>query len=194
MNTTSNDVLAASLRQEIDRLWVVLEHMSSADEHRLAAQRFREQADVAEANANFIRAELHSTIKQMHEEVTKYLNAVAVVGYAAYFATWSFSKDIIGKELSALVALLGMISVSFFVLWEIWLAFSVRLKGINDITNVLRNLVAHDDFEGLKHELQGNEARRIAIATPIHRLVFAVSASAAVVGGAIMMQALYMKI
>lgn len=183
---------AQQIREELDRLWIVLGHMDRANQHRLAAAEFHEKAEETERQANLIRTELHATIKQMHEESTKYVNAIAVIGYAGYFAAWSFTKDLLPKEVTLFVGLMGMISIALFVIWEMWTVFAVRLKTISEVGKIMREMVSYEDFEVLKNDLQKNEAKRIAILAPAHRVVFAISSGTAFAGGLALMHALYM--
>ena len=133
-------------------------------------------------------------LKATHDESTKYFNVVSVVGYASYFATWSFTKDILNAETASFVGFMGMISVSLFVLWEMWMIMAVRMKTISELNHVLRNTISREDFEVLKADLERNEARRIAIITPMHRLVFSASLLTATAGGATMMHALFLSL
>lgn len=192
MTTDSDHAMhIRALYEQIDALWRQLEHHSTAEEHRQRAREFREKAEKLDSYTKELRSDLQSLLKTTHEESTKYINVVSVVGYASYFATWSFTKDLLGREPSAFVGLMGMMSVSFFVLWEMWVILAVRLKSIDELNHVLRNTISAEDFEPLKIRLQENEARRIAIMTPIHRLVFFASFFTAIAGAAAMMQALY---
>jgi len=182
---------SADVRQELDRLWLVLSHMMDASEYESVAQRFHKKAEEAHQKTGTIRSELQSIIKQSNDETTKYLNTVAVVGYAAYFTTWNFTKSIMTDDVSSLIGLLGMISVSAFVLWEIWLTLSVRLQAINEMSAALRDLISHEDFDEIKSRLINRECQRTAIVTPIYHLVFGLSSCTAFAGGLLMMHTLY---
>lgn len=176
--------------KEMDALWEQLRLHSSADEHMRRAEEFRAKAEEIGEKTNFLRKELQSYLKQMHEETSRYVNVVAVIGYAGYFATWSFTKDILGKGPTTFVALMGMISVGLFVLWEMWVILAVRLRAINDLSYALRHVSVYE-FEEIQAKLLKEDTDRIKILTPVQRLVFATSFLTVIAGTVTMMKELF---
>jgi hypothetical protein len=116
-----------------------------------------------------------------------------VIGYAGYFATWGFTKDVLGKETAAFVGLAGMVSVGVFVLWEMFNVM-LRLKAVGAIAHIFQSGTSVEHFEEMSQKLKRDEARAIAIYTPLHRIVFSVSFLAAIAGGLAMMHKLYMSL
>lgn len=180
-----------ALDDEIQVLWKKLEQMSDANEYRERAREYREKARAIEEQIKGYRSELAGNIKAVNEESARYISAVSVIGYAAYFATWGLVKDNLGREMTSFVGLMGMISVSLFVLWEIYVILAVRLKAVGELGHIFQNMVSVEDFEPMRLRQVERDAKRILALTVAHRVVFTVSILSACAGGAAMMQALY---
>jgi len=54
-----------------------------------------------------------------YSQLTSYSNLILGAGYAGIFATWSLTKDSLGKASASWVGLLIIVSLFFFVLFEI---------------------------------------------------------------------------
>jgi hypothetical protein len=178
------------LDDQIERLWRTLESHSTAEEYRRSAQEYLEKANHIEKQVQDYRNELAVHVKNLSEESARYVNIVSVIGYAGYFATWGFTKDILGKETTAFVGLAGMLSVGIFVLWEMF-NIMLRLKAVGAIGHIFQSGTSVEHFEEMSQKLKRDEAKAIAIFTPVHRIVFTVSSLAAIAGGLAMMHKLY---
>ncbi|WFU89867.1 hypothetical protein QA644_27870 (plasmid) [Rhizobium sp. CC1099] len=183
-----------ALDDDIQHLWKALEHHSNAAEHRERAREWREKSQKLDDQIKSYRSELASNIKNLNDENARYINVVAVIGYAAYFATWSLAKDSLGKEVTAFVGLMGMISVSTFVLWEMFIIMKVRLKTVGELGHIFQSLVSVEDFEPLRLEQTQGEAKRVIALSAAHRVVFLLSLLTACAGGFAMMHKLYMSL
>lgn len=56
----------------------------------------------------------------LYENARHYTNAVIGTGYAAFFATWGFTRDYLSAEVELLSILLVLLSLASFVGWEVW--------------------------------------------------------------------------
>lgn len=91
-----------------------------------------------------------------YDKADAYTNLIIVAGYAGFFALWQFSKDNLGRREAIVSALLMIISIAVFVVFEIWKAhYTSRLlrqyaKTIQDPQNKTspeRLLTAMNNFE-----------------------------------------------
>ncbi|TZG37624.1 hypothetical protein [Agrobacterium sp. B1(2019)] len=181
------------LDDEIQKLWQRLESHTSADEYRRIAQDYREKSKKINEQTLEYKTELASQIKSLNEESARYVNIVSVIGYAGYFTTWGFTKDILEKEMTAFVGLAGMLSVGLFVIWEMFNVL-LRFKTLNAIAYLFQSGTSVEHFEEISSKLKQDEARTIAIYAPIHGIVFSVSFIAAIGGGLAMMHKLYLSL
>ncbi len=179
-----------ALDSQIQGLWKSLKHHSNAAEHRERAREYQQKADRIEQQMLSYKTELSASIKTLHEESARYTNVVMVIGYAGYFATWGFTKDILGKDFTAFVGLMGMLSVAVFCLWEMFVILT-RLQAVSELGQIFRNMISVEDFEPLRDEQMRREANRAMIIAPVHKLVFTFSLTAMAAGGLVMMHALY---
>ncbi|MEW9615454.1 hypothetical protein AB3G45_16645 [Shinella sp. S4-D37] len=181
------------LDDQIKHLWNSLKYRAEAEEYERAAREWREKAEALDKQIREYKNELATHIKSVNEESSRYVNIVSVIGYAGYFTTWGFTRDILGREATIFVASMGMASVSLFVLWEMF-AIYMRLKSVGMLGQMFRNSVSVEAFEELRAQLLSDEARTTAIINPVHKVVFIVSFAAAIAGGLAMMQKLYMSL
>ena len=54
-----------------------------------------------------------------YAQLTAYTNLILGAGYAGFFATWSLTKENLSKSLSSVAGILILVSLFFFVLFEI---------------------------------------------------------------------------
>ncbi|GEM_PF-6735429 len=179
-----------ALHDEIDALWRSLEHHSSAAEYRDSARKWRERSDQIQKQTDQYRTELAAQLNRLSEDATRYINVLSVIGYAGYFTTWSFTKDLLDKELTAFVGLMGMISVSTFVLWEVFNVF-LRMGAVSALSEIFRNGVSVEDFGSMSEDFTRREAKARAVLVPVHRAVFAISFLSIIAGAVVMMRTLY---
>ncbi|KQS73021.1 hypothetical protein ASG39_04700 [Rhizobium sp. Leaf371] len=173
------------LYEGLNNVWASIEHHSSAAEHRERQHRFEEEAKRIRQQTDEYRNEIARHLQKLSEETSKYVNVVSVIAYAGYFTTWSFTKELLGKHDTALVGLMGIVSVSLFVLWEMYQTF-LRISVQSELGRFMQGGVSVEHFEELGKELRLNEARRIAILAPLHKLVFLSSFVGAIAGASVM--------
>lgn len=65
-------------------------------------------------------AQLRQFFARQYESARHYTNAVVGTGYAAFFATWGFTRAYLSPQAELLSILLVLISLASFVGWEIW--------------------------------------------------------------------------
>ncbi len=179
-----------AMHDEIEALWRSLEHHSSAAEFRDSARQWREKADQIQKQTDQYRTELAAQLNRLSEDTTRYINVLSVIGYAGYFTTWSFTQDLLDKELTAFVGLMGMISVSTFVLWEVFNVF-LRMGAVSALGEIFRNGVSVEDFGSMSEDFTRREAKARAVLVPVHRAVFATSFLTIIAGAVVMMRTLY---
>lgn len=83
-----------------------------------------EQANATQvaAAADAVRAVLEPfehLIGVLYDRAHAYTNAIILAGYAAFFAIWSFTRDMVPDRPELLAALLMTISCAVFVGWEL---------------------------------------------------------------------------
>ena len=76
-------------------------------------------------------------ISASYEKAMAYTNLIIVAGYAGFFALWQITKDFLSRNQVLSSALLMLISVVLFVVFEIYKAYysSRRLLDIGTILN-----------------------------------------------------------
>jgi hypothetical protein len=181
------------LDDRINHLWDSLRHRSDADEYSRIAREWRDKSEALERQISEYRSELAINIKNINEESARYVNIVSVIGYAGYFTTWGFTRDILERDVTIFVALMGMTSVSLFVIWEMFSIY-LRIKSVGSLGQLFQQSVSVEAFEELRTKLVIDEARTTAIANPAHKVVFTLSFLSAIAGGLAMMQKLYMSL
>ena len=62
-------------------------------------------------------------IAQAYEKASTYTNLVILAGYAGLFALWQFTKEHLSRGQSVWVALLALLSITVFVVYEIYKAY-----------------------------------------------------------------------
>ena len=167
-----------NLQGQIDRLWHYLGHSEKA-------QRARQEANQWQKHTEDLRRELSSYLVQAHVETANYFRVVTAGAYAGYFATWSLVNLQLPSQARFLVALLGIVSLGVFALWEVFMGHQ-RLRHISQLASILRDTISPDAFYEMRAELNAKEARFISLVTPVWKLVLVVSIGAVISGGAIM--------
>ena len=66
--------------------------------------------------AQRILGKLTEQLAPQFEKQVAYTNTIALVGYAAFFTIWGFTRDVMTTRLNLLAAILMLISCSTFVL------------------------------------------------------------------------------
>ncbi len=87
--------------------------------------------------ADAILRKLTETLTPQFERQVAYTNTIALVGYAAFFAIWGFTRDVMTTKLNLLAAVLMLISCSTFVLWEVYRMVS-DARVVNSIATGLQ--------------------------------------------------------
>lgn len=64
--------------------------------------------------------QLRQFFARQYESARHYTNAVVGTGYAAFFATWGFTREYLSPEVELLSILLVLLSLASFVGWEVW--------------------------------------------------------------------------
>lgn len=64
--------------------------------------------------------QLRQFFARQYESARHYTNAVVGTGYAAFFATWGFTRDYLSSEVELLSILLVLLSLASFAGWEVW--------------------------------------------------------------------------
>lgn len=83
-----------------------------------------------EASLEAVRAEVDSRSKELEkidprvEKAKSYNQIVISLGYGGFFAVWGFMRNLIDPQVQMDAALLMTLSVSFFVLNEVWNMFA----------------------------------------------------------------------
>lgn len=73
-----------------------------------------------------------------YDKASSYTNVILVAGYASAFTLWSFTKSSLTERTTLTVALLLLVSIATFIMFEIYkmitnsLAFKGHLKILND--------------------------------------------------------------
>ncbi|NGN40266.1 hypothetical protein G6N74_04255 [Mesorhizobium sp. CGMCC 1.15528] len=175
-----------SLQEEIDGLWRYLGHKDRADGFHQQAESIREKTDA-------YRNEFRDFHLRIFDQSERYINVVAVVGYAAYFATWSFAKELLLKEEVAFVALMGMISAGLFCLWEM-LVIQYRMKQLGELGQAFRDMISPDDFEPIRQAILNREMKWTLFLTPIWRISLTVCMITVFIGAAVMARRAYLSL
>jgi len=168
----------AHLRNQIEGLWRYLGHTEDA-------RRSREKATEWKQHAEDLQRELSTFLIQTHAETVSYFRVVTAVAYAGYFGTWGLVNRDLPQDARFAIALLGIISLGVFGLWEVFAA-QRRLRELAKMGAVLRDTIAPDIFEERKAAFQAQEARFLMLINPIWKLVMFISIASLLLGGGIM--------
>lgn len=79
-----------------------------------------------EKGASDVEAITEAQIKLLsaaYDKAIAYTNIVILAGYASFFGLWNLTKDYLGKKPMVWAALLMLLSVAAFVLFEAWKMF-----------------------------------------------------------------------
>lgn len=90
-----------------------------------------------QVNAEGQRRQLIELLAAPYERLTAYVNSVAIVGYASFFAIWAFTRDLMSPRLNRAAALLMLISCSVFVFWEVWQMY-MNARQVDKIAGALQ--------------------------------------------------------
>lgn len=182
VQTDDNRQRIAKIEKELERLWKYLGYKDD----ELKARRRRSEIDTAVAQQ---RKEIASLLSKQDEDAARYVNVIALIGFASYFTTWTLLKPSLSATEAAWVGVLGLISVAAFVLWEIfrmlWRFFD--MQGIADLLS--RPLTSEEFLERLER-LRGIERLRKARRTWIWFAFFAVAIVPGFAGGILLILAL----
>jgi hypothetical protein len=176
----------AALQDDIDRLWRYLEHTGNAERARREATEWRRRTDD-------LRRELDAHFLKLSQQTSQYVNVVSVIGYAGYFAVWNFTRSMLTPAETSLVALLGLVSLGLFCLWEIFV-IQYRLHSLGRMGALMRDTIAPDLFEERRQEIIANEAKVTRAMTPIWQVVLAICIVAMLAGGVIMARRFYLSL
>lgn len=185
MDRQTADVILA-LNEEIDRLWRYLGH-------RDEAQRARHEASEWERRAEGLKKETEEFLLKTTAQTTQYLNVVAVVGYAGYFTTWNFTRDILQRGEASFVALMGLTSLAIYCAWEIFLIHA-RMKSLSEFGALLRDMVSPEDFELRRRDIVAREAKWTRMMTPVLRLTLFATIAMVGLGALTMGRRLYLSL
>lgn len=172
-----------ALSDDIDRLWRYIGYDREAKEARQRAR------DIEGKVADY-KKEAEDFFRTQHQESSRYFNTVMAIGYTGYFATWTLMRSDIDEWHSSFIGLMGMVSLSVFICWELFTMF-MRMKALESLSTLYCDMISVDDFEPLRQKKLSQEARMMMLARPAWVLVFFTSAGAAAIGAADLMIQLY---
>jgi hypothetical protein len=170
-----------ALQSQIDRLWQYLGYSEQEIEARRAAD------EMAEKVQQF-RSAIKEQIETQHDTAAKYMTVIATVGYAGYFALWTLSKDVLTHWQTSLSGFLGLISLSTFIVWEIF-AMITRSKATFRYVDLVQHQYLPDEFFVRFRELEEEERNAKLRIIPIWAVALVVSASSALAGAGVLLYA-----
>ncbi len=137
------------------------------------------QQDKAEADAERVRHILIDIQTKVFDRAAAYTNLIMFGGYAGGFAIWNFTRDMLGTSAQAWVALLLIISLATFILFEVFkMVFSS--KAVFRQRAILTKEMPPDQFFAKLRELEQHDNLRIAkILIPLWVGVLVISVSTA---------------
>lgn len=128
----------AQLEAGMASLW---RYLGYKDEEIVA----RRTADRTGQDVEAFRQEIARQLTQVTEAAARYNNVMMLAGYASYFATWSFVRADLSSKEAALVGLLGLTSVAFYVIWEIGGMFR-RFRSAQHLASLVARELQPDEF------------------------------------------------
>ena len=170
--------LMLALQEQIDDLWRYLGHDQRAKEARQKANEWTKRRDE-------IKVEIQEYFVSINEQYSRNMIAAAVIGYAGYFATWGFVRDLLEPNHNFIIALMGMISVGVYSFWEI-LVINLRSKVMNKFGSLLRDALDAESFDQRRIEIQSDEARLLTLLAPVWWLVINICVVSIAIGGGVM--------
>lgn len=100
--------------------------------------------------------ELHKDALSHHfSQAAAYSNLIIGAGYAGFFATWSFTKDIINRDLNVAAGFFILISLILFITFEIIKTVSIEFEIAKQKTILSRP----EDYEMLMEAYKKTQAQ-----------------------------------
>ena len=172
----------AQLETGMASLWRYLDYK----DEEIAARR---KADRIGQDVEAYRQEIAKQLTQVSEASARYNSVITLVGYASYFATWSFVRADLKPKEAALVGLLGLTSVAFYVLWEIGSMFR-RFRSAQHLASLVARELQPDEFFRRYEEVKLKDAVSSARWHRIWVGLFPCCVLTIACGGAVLMWAL----
>ena len=144
-------------RDQIDELWRQIDHLwkyLGYSEEAIAAGR---AADEAKENVDKFKKEIRDQLSTQYDASSKYQTVISTVGFAGYFGIWTLSKDILSKNQTSIVAILGIVSLTTFVCWEIY-GMVIRSRGALTLVDLVQKQYTPDEFFRQIEKIKENDA------------------------------------
>lgn len=177
-----NAARIAILEEQLTSLWRYLGYKDEA----IAAQR---KADRIGQEIEIYRRELGKQLVQVTDASARYNSVITLIGYASYFATWSFVRTELKPSEAAIVGILGLISVALYVIWEIGMMLR-RSTSARRLADLINRELQPDEFLHRLEEVKHKEAVGAARWLWLWAIVFGLSVLVAVAGGSLLMWSL----
>lgn len=72
-----------------------------------------------------------------YDKATAYANIIILSGYAGSFTLWKFSEDLLDTQLLSFVGLLLAISITTFVVWEVY-KMIITARDFSEVSKLLQ--------------------------------------------------------
>ena len=98
-------------------------------------------------------AKLNQLMSAAHEKSVAYTNLVTVAGYAGFFALWQLAKEYLDRKQVIWSALLMLVSIVVFVLFEIYKSYYTSRRWL-ELSRILSNPENHNSINQLSSEIE----------------------------------------
>lgn len=169
-------------RKQINALWTQFDHLWAALGYTQEYIEHRRTADEIGKQVEDFRNELSRQTLDSIEASNRYNNVIALVGYAGYFAIWSFTKEHISKQDSGLIAISGLVSISSFVIWSIVIMLHNSYWIIRQ-SKIINKQFLPDEFFNEFNKLKFDQGKSSSAYFKFWAALFLISIISALIGG-----------
>jgi len=179
-------------RENADRIALLEQHLSSLwrylgkQDEAITARR---NADRTGQEIETYRREIEKQLVHITEASARYNSVITLIGYASYFATWSFVRTDMKPRETAIVGLLGLVSVALYVVWEIGMMLQ-RFISARRLADLINRELQPDEFLSRLEKVKQKEAVGTARLLWLWGIVFFASVLTAAAGGSVLMWSL----
>lgn len=131
-------------------------------------------------------------VSDSYDKMTAYTNLLMVAGYAGFFALWQMSKDFLTKTETLSAALLTLISLGVFVIFEIYRALEqMRLmRGYSKAVTDDKITISAASLQAMMDDYKAKAKRTSSRLSTMWLLVFILTTVFGLAGAAVLLIAL----
>ncbi len=168
--------------------------LSRVVDSTLLAQRWEFEARFLEEREDDLQNRILEFQSKSFDKIQSYNNFIVTLGYAGFFAIWSFTNSSLAEVDRILIALLLGFSIIIFIYWTLTQSFRLTLMSREAARVLATDFNSRDEFQQAWREYELSLAKKVAENQKAYPAYFICSAGTGFLAGTYLLILLAAKV